>query len=135
MKSPKEVVEIMLEKDAFSKWMHIKLLAIEKGYCKLQSMVHKDMLNGFEIVHGGISYSISDSALAFAANSHGYQCVSIETAISHLRPARLNDILTAECKEVHRGRSIAIYTVNVTNQNDEEIAHFKGRVHISKNEW
>ena len=135
MKSPEEIVKIMYEKDAFSKWLNIEVLEVKKGYCKLQSTIHKNMLNGFEIAHGGISYSISDSALAFAANSHGLQCVSIETAISHLRPARVGDILTAECKEIHRGKSIAMYTVNVVNQENKDIAHFKGTVHISRNEW
>lgn len=125
----------MLEKDAFSKWMNIELLEIREGYCRLRSIVHEGMLNGFEIVHGGISYSISDSALAFASNSYGYQCVSVETSISHLRPARLNDALTAECREIHRGKSMAIYTVTVRNQQNEEISHFKGTVHVSKNEW
>lgn len=93
------------------------------------------MLNGFGIAHGGISYSLSDSALAFAANAYGKQCVSIETAISHLRPARLNDELTVVCNEIHRGRSIALYTVKITNQEGVDISHFKGTVHISENEW
>ena len=61
------------------------------------------MLNGFQILHGGISYSLSDSALAFASNSYGNKCVSIETSISHTRPAKLGDILIATCKEIHRG--------------------------------
>lgn len=135
MRSPQEIVTIMMEKDAFSKWLNVKILEIKKGYCKLSAEVHSEMLNGFDIAHGGITYSLSDSALAFASNSYGYQCVSVETAISHLRPCRQGDVLTATCQEVHRGRSIAIYTVTVTNQDNEDISHFKGTVHISERIW
>ena len=104
--------------------MQVEILSIKPGSCVLKTTVH-----------GGISYSLSDSALAFAANAYGKQCVSIETAISHLRPARLNDELTVVCSEIHRGRSIAIYTVRITNQDSTDISHFKGTVHISENDW
>ncbi len=135
MKTPEEIITIMLENDAFSKWLHVNIDAIGKGFCKLSAKIKPEMLNGFGIAHGGITYSLSDSALAFASNSYGFQCVSIETAISHLRPARESDILYVDCTEVHRGRSIAIYTVNIKNQNGEDISHFKGTVHISEREW
>ncbi len=135
MKLPKEIVALMLEKDTFSKWMKLEVLELDKGTCKLRTTVHEDMLNGFEIVHGGISYSLSDSALAFASNSYGFQCVSIETSISHIRPAKLGDVLTADCVEVHRGKSIGIYSIAITNQNDELVSKFKGTVSISDREW
>ena len=135
MKSPQEIVQIMMEKDAFSQWLDVEILDLGKGYAKLKSQMHKDMLNGFEIVHGGISYALSDSALAFAANSYGYQCVSIETSISHIRAAHLGDILYVTSEEIHRGKSFGIYTVTIINQNDELISKFKGTVNISTREW
>lgn len=135
MKSPQEIVDLMLNKDAFSHWMGVQIIRIDKGTCVLKSTVHADMLNGFEIAHGGISYSLSDSALAFASNAHGLQCVSIETSISHLRPCKLGDELTAECQEIHRGKSIGIYTVTIHNQRGELISQFKGTVHISDRVW
>lgn len=135
MKTPQEIVAIMMERDAFSKWLAISVEEIKLGSCTLQTTITNEMLNGFDIAHGGISYSIADSALAFASNSYGTKCVSIETSISHTRPTKLGDQLTAIATELHRGRKIGIYEVIVTNQEKKTIALFKGTVHISKEIW
>ncbi|GAB5418297.1 MAG: hydroxyphenylacetyl-CoA thioesterase PaaI [Crocinitomicaceae bacterium] len=135
MKTPQEIVALMLEGDAFSRWMQLSVDKLDKGHCTLSCTVKAEMLNGHHIAHGGISYSLSDSALAFAANSHGNKCVSIETSISHLLPVRENDVLTVVCDEIHRGKTLAIYSVNLFNQHDEKIAAFKGSVNISKEVW
>ena len=135
MKSPEEITSIMLEKDAFSVWLGIEIISIKEGFCELTATVKENMLNGFEILHGGISYSLSDSALAFASNSYGNKCVSIETSISHLRQAKIGDILTAKCTELHRGKTIGIYEVIITNQEHKKISIFKGTVHISIDFW
>lgn len=135
MKSPEEIVGIMLEKDSFSQWMNLEVTKLEKGLCELKCTVHNEMLNGFEIAHGGISYSLSDSALAFASNSYGYKCVSIETSISHLRPILKNDQLEILCTEVHRGRSIGKYTTSIKNQHGKLVSVFKGTVNISRETW
>lgn len=133
--TPVEIVEKMMKGDSFSKWMGITIENIEKGSCTLRLKVQPEMVNGFHIAHGGISYSLSDSALAFAANAYGKQCVSIETSISHTRPAKVGDILTAACKELNRGKTIGIYEVTITNQNHKKVAIFKGTVHISDRDW
>ncbi|MEY3238245.1 MAG: hypothetical protein RI883_2346 [Bacteroidota bacterium] len=125
----------MLEQDAFSLWMGIEVISAKKGFCELTATVKEDMLNGFAILHGGISYSLSDSALAFASNSYGNKCVSIETSISHVRPAKIGDILTAKCTELHRGKTIGIYEVIITNQYHKKISIFKGTVHITQDYW
>ena len=135
MKTPVEIVRLMLSADTFSKWMGLEIIDISKGSCTLQCIVHPEMLNGFEILHGGISYSLSDSALAFSSNSYGYKCVSIETSISHIRPVKLNETLTVKSEEVHRGKSFGIYSITVTNQNGILISKFKGTVNISKEIW
>lgn len=135
MKSPEEIVELMMENDAFSQWMDIEVLELGKGYCQLKCTVHEHMLNGFQILHGGISYSISDSALAFASNTYGYKCMSIETSISHLRKAEINDTLIATCTEVSRRKTIGIYQVSLKKSDGTEISRFKGTVHISRETW
>lgn len=135
MKSPEAIVHLMLEKDAFSQWMKVNVVEISKGECTLEMKVSPSMLNGFEILHGGLSYSLSDSALAFAANSYGYKCVSIETSISHLKTVSKEDTIFAHAIELHRGRSIGVYEVTVVNQAREKVALFKGTVHISKEIW
>ena len=135
MKTPKEIVDLMLDGDAFSRWMKVSVEKLCKGHCTLSCVVRAEMLNGHHIAHGGISYSLSDSALAFAANSYGNKCVSIETSISHLLPVKEGDTLTAICDEINRGKTIAIYTVNIFNQKNEKVSTFKGTVNISREIW
>ncbi len=135
MKSAADIVAIMLEKDAFSQWMQVTVKNIQPGNCELSMPVKSDMLNGFSILHGGLSYSLADSALAFASNSRGHKCVSIETSVSHVRPVKLGDVLTAKATELHRGKTIGIYEVVVMNQLNEKVALFKGTVHISNESW
>jgi acyl-CoA thioesterase len=135
MKTPKEIVEIMMKEDSFSQWMGIEVQAIQLGSCMLKAEINSTMLNGFKIAHGGISYSLADSALAFASNSRGVQCVSIETSISHVKKVSLGDFLTAEAKEIHRGKNTGIYDVLVKNQHNQIIALFKGTVFVTEKEW
>ena len=74
-----KVVNKMLSGDSFSNWLGIEIIEISKGYCKLKMRVREEMTNGFGIAHGGIAFSLADSALAFAANSDGIQSLSVET--------------------------------------------------------
>ena len=71
MNQSEKIVDKMYQNDAFSQWLGIEVVEVKDGYCKLNMTVRKEMLNGFQIAHGGIAYSLADSALAFASNSHG----------------------------------------------------------------
>tara|TARA_B100000902_G_C27303803_1_gene914280 strand:- start:750 stop:1160 length:411 start_codon:yes stop_codon:yes gene_type:complete len=135
MLKPKEIVDKMMNNDAFSKWLGIEILELKKGYCKLQMKVLKNMTNGFNIAHGGISYSLADSALAFASNSHGKMALSIETSISHTQKVNLNDILTAETEELNLNSKTGLYNIKILNQKLEAIAFFKGTVYFSDKIW
>jgi acyl-CoA thioesterase len=135
MKTPLEIVQFMLEKDAFSQLLGIEVLQISEGSCQLAMTVSKELLNGFHIAHGGICYSLADSALAFAANSYGFQSVSIETSISHVKKVFENDRLTATVKELNKTFKSGLYEVTVTNQHKEPVAFFKGTVLISSKIW
>ena len=135
MELARKVVEKMITKDAFSKWLGIEILEITKGYCKLKMIVRKEMTNGFDIAHGGISYSLADSALAFAANSDGIQSLSVETSIAHTKKVMSGDTLIAETQEVSKNDKSAVYNINITNQDNIEVAHFKGKVYRTKREW
>jgi acyl-CoA thioesterase len=130
-----EVVNLMMANDAFSRWMGIKVCEVKSGYCRLQMTVREEMLNGFYIAHGGITYSLADSALAFAANSHGQKAVSVETSISHLLPVKTNDILTAEAFEKSRTNKIGVYEVEIKNQENKLVALFKGTVYRTSKIW
>lgn len=135
MKTPDEIVGMMLKGDAYSKALGMEMVFIQAGNCVLQMRVLDNMVNGFNIAHGGITYALADSAMAFASNAHGAQCVSIDTAISHIKKVQVGDVLTAKCKELSRNRKVGIYEVNVTNQSNEVVAHFKGTVLVSDREW
>jgi acyl-CoA thioesterase len=135
MKNPEEIVSLMLQHDRFSQWLGIEIMDLRLGSCTLQITVTDEMLNGHHIAHGGISYSISDSALAFAANSRGHKCVSIETSISHIRKCHSGDVLTVKATEINRGRTIGIYEIETVNQDHKKISHFKGTVHVSTEIW
>ena len=135
MLSPKEIVNKMINNDAFSKWLGINIIQLEKGYCKLQMKILQDMTNGFDIAHGGICYSLADSALAFASNSHGKMALSIETSISHTKKVNINDTLIAETNEINLNNKTGIYSIDILNQENEKVAFFKGTVYISNKEW
>jgi acyl-CoA thioesterase len=87
------------------------------------------------IAHGGICYSLADSALAFSSNSNGKKAVSVETAISHTKKVMVNDILTAETKELNLNNKTGLYSISISNQDNEEVASFKGTVYISDKTW
>ena len=135
MSLSKKVVEKMMSGDAFSQWLGIEVLSTSPGACILQMTIRKEMTNGFQIAHGGIAYALADSALAFAANSHGIQALSIETSISHTKKVKIGDILTATAKEINKSSKTAIYHITITNQTNEKIAHFKGTVYRTSKEW
>ena len=135
MNIAKKVVNKMINGDAFSQWLGIKVLEINEGNCALEMTIRDEMTNGFNIAHGGITYSLADSALAFAANSYGTQCMSIETSISHIKKVESGDVLKAITKEINKNKKTAIYYITITNQNNIEVAHFKGTVYISNREW
>lgn len=136
MKSPSQIVEAMMAKDYFSQWLEIKVIETDKGFCKLFMCVRKEMLNGFGIAHGGITYSLADSALAFASNSHGNKAVSIETSISHLASLKEGDELIAEASEEHCSDKIAIYSIKITScKTKSAVALFKGTVYRTSKEW
>ena len=131
----KKVVDKMLGGDAFSQWLGIEVLEISEGHCKLQMTVREEMTNGFKIAHGGIAYSLADSALAFDANSHGTKSLSIETSISYTKKVETSDTLTATAKEINKKNKTGSYHITITNQNNIEIAHFKGTVYRTSKEW
>ena len=124
--TPEQVVSHMMENDLFSKWLGIEVLEIKEGYSKIKMTVRTEMINGFGIVHGGIAFSLADSAFAFACNNRNVLSVALDTSINFLKPVHVGDILTAEANELHHGKSTGLYQINIVNQNDHLVAVFKG---------
>ena len=131
MEISKVIVDKMYSSDNFSKWLGIEILDVSKGYCKLKMKVRDEMTNGFGIAHGGICFSIADTALAFAANSHNLKSLSIETSISLIKKVNSGDIIIAETNEISRNNKTAVYAINITNKSDQILASFKGTVFIT----
>ncbi len=124
--TPQQVVDFMLAKDRFSAWLGLQVDEVRLGYCRLHYTVKEDMLNGFSSIHGGVLFSASDSALAFACNSHGRITVALDVSISFTRPAKAGDMLTVEAQEVHLGHKIGVYDIRTTNAQGELVTMFKG---------
>lgn len=135
IKSPKNIVDKMFENDFYSQWLGIERIEIGKGISSLRMKVCKDMLNGFGLAHGGISYSLADSALAFASNAYGLKALSVETSISHIQKVYEGDILTTRVEELSRSNKIGNYLVHIENQKNELVALFKGTVYFTAKEW
>ena len=131
----KRVVDKMYENDAFSQWLGIKRIEDGAGTSVLQMTVRKEMLNGFYILHGGITYSLADSALAFASNGNGRKAVSVETSISHTHACKEGDVLTTNTKEMSLSNKIGVYQITITNQEDKTVALFKGTVYRTSKDW
>ena len=135
MTNAEKIVNFMFTNDAFSQWLGIERLRVAPGICDLRMTVRNEMLNGFAIAHGGISYSLADTALAFASNAHGLKCYSVETSISHVRMVIEGDVLTTLVEEKSLSKRIGVYHITVFNQNNEAVAFFKGTVHRSEKSW
>lgn len=119
----------MMQKDLFSQWLGIEVVNVSPGSCLLKMIIRKEMLNGFDIAHGGIAYSLADSALAFAANGHGRQSLSIETSIAYFNKITEGEVILAEATEIHKTNKIAKYNVEVFSLSGEKKALFSGTVY------
>lgn len=115
-----------MKDDLFSQWLEIKVLEIKEGYSKINMTIRKEMVNGFGIAHGGIAFSLADSAFAFACNNRNNLSVALDTAINFTKPVHVGDQLTAEAKEIHNGKSTGLYHISITNQANHVVAFFKG---------
>lgn len=126
MINSQEVVTHMMQQDRFSQWLGIEVLKIKEGFSKIKMTVREEMVNGFGIVHGGITFSLADSAFAFACNNRNQLSVALDTSINFIKPVQVGDELTAVATEVHNGKSTGLYQIEIINQHNHLIAQFKG---------
>lgn len=129
------IVDRMFENDAFSQWLGIERIQQGPGQSHLKMLIRKEMLNGFGIAHGAITYALADSALAFASNAHGRHSVSVETSISHLLPLKEGDSIETKVKEISLNHRIGLYHIDILNQDQQLVATFKGTVYRKSEEW
>jgi acyl-CoA thioesterase len=122
----REVVEGMLARDRFSAWLGLELVAVEAGTCTCRMTVREEMVNGFGVSHGGVVFSLADSAFAFACNSSGFITVSIENSIRYPAAIHPGDVLTATVKQAGGSSRLGYFVGEVTNQNDKVVGLFTG---------
>ncbi len=126
MATPQETAAHILQQDAFSQWLGIEILEIREGYSKIRMQIRKEMVNGLGIIHGGVTFSMADSAFAFACNSRNVLSVALDTSINFIKPVHIGDLLIAEATEIHNGKSTGLYHIEIFNQKNHLIAQFKG---------
>ena len=124
----------MLSQDAYSQWLGIEILECEIGRCKVALTIRKDMLNSMDKAHGGVSYSLADTAFGFAANTHGKYAVSIETSINHIEALDEGDYLVAESVIEKVNKKLGFNIIEV-KRGDELVALFKGVVYRTQKPW
>ena len=127
--TPLETAQYMLNQDEFSKWMGIKLVEVREKYCLLEMPVKAEMINGLKTVHGGITFSLADSALAFSSNNTNEASVALNCLINFTKAVRMGDILTAESILISDTRKTGIYDISIKNQDQVLVASFRGTVY------
>ncbi|WP_083750101.1 PaaI family thioesterase [Rhodohalobacter halophilus] len=128
-KKAERIVARMMEKDEFSRWMGVKVLKVDEGYCKVTCPIRKEMLNGFSVTHGGIVFSLADSALAFSAATYGRISLAIENSISFTKKSVEGDEITAESRCIHLTHKTGLFEVKVHEQNEKLVAVMKATVY------
>ncbi len=123
----KRCAEAMYANDAASKALGIRVEVPEAGKAVASMTVREDMVNGFDVCHGGIVFTLADTAFAFACNGYDNRSFAAAASIDFLRPARLGDELRAIAREDYRGSKTGFYSAEVRNQRDEVVAVFRGR--------
>lgn len=129
------VVGAMMTADAFSRWLGIKVLAVGPRQATVAMRVRDEMVNGFGVSHGGIVYSLADSALAFASNTHGRVTVSIENSITYPHPVKVGDELVAIAEEESASNRLGYFRVAVKRGDGTVVALFRGTVYKTKTDF
>lgn len=129
-----KIAEKMLSEDPFSQWLGIQIISAKQGYAKLRMTIRKDMLNSMQVAHGGITYALADSAIAFAMNEYGRFAVSIETSINHIEALQEGDEIIAETTMDVTKHKLSFALVNIY-KDKTLVALFKGTVYRSGKEW
>jgi acyl-CoA thioesterase len=129
------IVSAMVEKDAFSSWLGIEVVSVRPRGSTVRMAVRQDMVNGFGVCHGGVTFSLADSALAFASNTHGRVTMSIENTIAYPKAVAVGDVLTGTADEKSGSNRLGFYRVSVTKANGEIVALFTGTVYKTHQEF
>ena len=129
--TPREIVSLMLQKDQFSKWLNLSVVSIKSGRCTIELYLKQEMLNGFEILHGGIYFSLADSAIAFAANAKGKVAKTTQADIKYYKATALPNKLQVVATEIEATNKLGYYNAKITNNQNQLIAEINATVYFS----
>lgn len=129
------IVAQMMQADAMSQWLGIEVVESAPGVCRCRMGVRDDMVNGFGIAHGAITYALADSTLAFAVNAQGKHAVSVTSTIQHLAPVMLGDVIESQAIMRSEGQRVVHVDVEVTNQRGERVAWLTATGYKRSTSW
>lgn len=127
--TPTETANYILSQDYFSQWMGVKLIEIRENYCLIEMPIRQEMINGLKTVHGGVTFSFAESALAFSSNNTGNTAVALNCMINFTKAVKMGDTLIAESILMADTRKTAVYDITITNQHKIMVASFRGTVY------
>ncbi|MBI6547750.1 hydroxyphenylacetyl-CoA thioesterase PaaI [Xenorhabdus lircayensis] len=122
-------IETLYAKDACARSMGMHIEHIDVGIAQLSMTIVPNMLNGHQNCHGGILFSLADTAFAYACNSEGLAAVASSGSIDFIRPALVGARLTATASVQHQGKTTGLYDVEIINQDGKIVALFRGHAH------
>ena len=126
------IVAAMWERDAFTRWLGASIVEVRPAHCTLRMRVRAEMINGFGVAHGGIVFSLADSAMAFACNNAGHVTVAVDNSVSYPAAVQLDDELTAVAEQEGASSRLAYYRVVVRRADSTVVALFRGTVYTTK---
>jgi acyl-CoA thioesterase len=127
-----QVAEYMAKEDRVLKLLDIRLQAVDVGFAKMSLKISETMLNGFGIAHGGITFTLADTAFAFACNSRNHLTLAAFCNIKFIKMVHRDDVLTATAHERSLSGRFGIYDITIVNQDNEVVALFEGNSHAAK---
>ena len=127
--TPTETANYILSQDFFSQWMGVKLIEIRENYCLIEMPIRQEMINGLKTVHGGVTFSFAESALAFSSNNTGNTAVALNCMINFTKAVKMGDTLIAESILMADTRKTAVFDITITNQHKIVVASFRGTVY------
>jgi acyl-CoA thioesterase len=116
----------LFDRDRCSRGMGMEVLESREGYAKVAMTVRGDMMSGLLAAHGGVIFTLADSAFAFACNSRNEMNVALQCSISFHSGAAEGERLIAVCEERSRTSRTGVYDVEVTSEDGRLIALFRG---------
>jgi len=122
-----DCAQAMWARDGACQYLGIRVEAVAPGFARLSMVVSAHMVNGHGMCHGGLIFTLADSAFAYACNSYNQNAVASSCNIDFLAPARAGETLSAEAQERSRSGRTGVYDITVSSSSGKTIALFRGK--------